>query len=215
MAPQRRSLLSRIGDRCFGLAHRWVLGRRGYGRPVSEAVWNRQYREGEWDFLYSSEERAHYEAIVGFIAQWGPGARVLDVGCGHGRLLELLGESGYARYVGVDLSPVAVERARALGLARTHFEVADFQSWETREQFDVVVFNESLYYALRPAATARRFAARLAPGGRMVVSLVDYGDHKVIWRKLEESFAVRASRHERNAAGQGWQIKVLQEPAPE
>ena len=40
---------------------------------------------------------------------------VLDVGCGRGEFLEILGENGYAAK-GVDINPVMVERCRELGL---------------------------------------------------------------------------------------------------
>lgn len=46
---------------------------------------------------------------------------VLDVGCGRGEFLEILGENGYAAK-GVDINPVMVERCRELGLDA---EVAD------------------------------------------------------------------------------------------
>ncbi|HWF85889.1 MAG TPA: class I SAM-dependent methyltransferase, partial [Vicinamibacterales bacterium] len=47
--------------------------------------------------------------------------RVLDVGCGYGRTLQLLSEHGYANLAGVDIAPamIAAARARVPG-ARLH-----------------------------------------------------------------------------------------------
>lgn len=42
----------------------------------------------------------------------GRQARILDIGCGTGRLLALLKEAGYGRLAGIDQSPVAAEIAR-------------------------------------------------------------------------------------------------------
>lgn len=44
----------------------------------------------------------------------GPRDRILDAGCGYGRLLDILPASWAGEYLGVDLSPSLIERARAL-----------------------------------------------------------------------------------------------------
>jgi len=64
---------------------------------------------------------------------------------------------GLARYVGVDLSSAALQRAQAFGLSGCEFVRGDFETWLPTERFDVVVFNESIGYARDPAATVRRF----------------------------------------------------------
>jgi SAM-dependent methyltransferase len=183
----------------------------GYGLPANKAIWERQYRRGEWEFLNSPQELEHYEAIVAFLRAAGPAARVLDVGCGHGRLLQLLSGAAFGRYMGVDISTVAIEKARALGIPRADFAVADFQVWQPEDPFDVIVFNESLYYALRPLEVAKRFCKCLAANGRMVVSQVDYGDNEVIWEKLATHFTVCEDHTVTNAFGQRWKIKLLAE----
>jgi SAM-dependent methyltransferase len=188
---------------------RLLLGRFSFGRPMSKALWEQQYREGYWNFLSSPDELDHYLAIVEMIAKRGRGLRILDVGCGYGRLLELLDPTSFSRYVGIDLSSAAIERASAAGIRDAEFIVADFQTWTPEETFDVIVFNESLYYAARPAQVARRYGRFVAPGGTLIASLVDYGNHASIWRRLDRNFTVGETRVVTNRQRQRWTIKAL------
>ncbi|RLF15072.1 MAG: hypothetical protein DRJ97_04975 [Thermoprotei archaeon] len=66
-----------------------------------------------------------------------PGGRVLEVGCGFGRTVEVLAKSGYV-VLGVDKSPEAVEEAkRRLGeLKGAYVEVAD--GFDVRSVLDLV-----------------------------------------------------------------------------
>jgi SAM-dependent methyltransferase len=105
-----------------------------------------------------------------------PGTRVLDVGCGVGRWSRLLAARG-ARVTGVDLSPTMIvqaqRRAAAAGLAeRCSFRVQDLAKLELEGQFDVVLGVTVLQHILDPEmlrAAVQGMAARLAPGGRMIL----------------------------------------------
>ena len=104
--------------------------------------------------------------------------RVLDIGTGTGRLLELLAprvQSG----LGVDASRAMLALARAR-LARTglgHLSVrqADMYRLPLAGGFDVVVLQMVLHYAEDPAAVLSEAARVLAPGGRLLV--VDLATH--------------------------------------
>jgi SAM-dependent methyltransferase len=100
---------------------------------------------------------------------------VLDVGCGRGELLELLGEAG-VEASGIDLDPGMVAHCRAKGLDRV--TVADADSYlaalPTQSLGAVVALQviEHLPYAALLAflRTARR---ALRPGGRLIVETVN------------------------------------------
>jgi len=101
-------------------------------------------------------------------------ASLLDVGCCGGALGADCSASGLARYVGVDVSAFAVGKADArLG----EFHVADMRSFDPvpRGPFDVIVFNEVLYYVDvdEAAAQLHRYAKALARGGVLVVGMKD------------------------------------------
>ena len=80
-------------------------------RP-SAAQWDEGFAAGKWDFLAGRAERARLALVAHYVRLAAPaGATILDLGCGEGLLLEALGDLPFARYVGVDLSAVAVARA--------------------------------------------------------------------------------------------------------
>jgi SAM-dependent methyltransferase len=138
-----------------------------------------------------------------------PQPTVLDVGCGSGRLAQLLTPVRPARYLGMDLSGAALQRAQALGLEGCEFIRGDFETWLPNERFDVVVFNESIGYARDPAATVRRFFDYLNPPGGLVISYYRSGSHAAIWHRIAgvaETIQAVVVRNERGAI---WDIKLL------
>jgi SAM-dependent methyltransferase len=92
-----------------------------------------------------------------------PPARVLDVGCGRGELLNALGAEGYA-VLGIDTDTESVARAEALGGRAIE---ANFLSFED-EPFDVVLFGRSLHHIFPLGAALERARELLAPGGSLV-----------------------------------------------
>ncbi|WP_166657912.1 class I SAM-dependent methyltransferase [Actinokineospora alba] len=146
--------------------------RAGQGdAPKAQAAWDGQYARGEWDYLAGVAEISHYAVIVGYGTYLKPGGSVLDVGCGEGVLQERYLPHGYSNYVGVDISAVAVEKLKDREDERTAFVQGDAESTVPEGKFDVIVFNESLYYFEDPLAVMTRYAEVLAPDGIFLVSM--------------------------------------------
>jgi SAM-dependent methyltransferase len=104
-----------------------------------------------------------------------PGGRVLDVGCGPGRLAIPLARHGLD-VTGLDLDPAMIERARinagrALGDdRRPSFVVGDAASLAFPDgSFDLVVSTMSMHHWEDPIAGLREIARVLRPGGRALV----------------------------------------------
>jgi len=99
------------------------------------------------------------------------GKSALDVGCGAGLLAEPLARMG-AAVTGVDAAPeniaAAREHAAGQGLSITYFagELAALPAG----QFDLVTSMEVVEHVTDPAAFIGALAARLAPGGLMILS---------------------------------------------
>lgn len=92
---------------------------------------------------------------------------LLEVGAGPGWALEVFRDAGFEAR-GVDVSPEAVESARSRGL---DVAVLDATSEEIEGTYDVVAALEVLEHVVDPLALLRRLAARVATGGRLVISL--------------------------------------------
>ena len=98
------------------------------------------------------------------------GKAALDVGCGAGLLTEPLARLG-AKVTGIDaaaeLIAVAREHAAAQGLA-IDYRDGDVQG--LGGQFDLVTSMEVIEHVADPGAFLKRLAARLAPGGLLILS---------------------------------------------
>ncbi len=112
-------------------------------------------------------------------AHWGSDTRsfrplagktALDVGCGAGLMTEALARMGGA-VTGLDAAPenvaVAAAHGEAQGLSLSYIckDVAEFSG-----QFDLVTSMEVIEHVADPALFTASLAARLAPGGLMIIS---------------------------------------------
>jgi SAM-dependent methyltransferase len=108
--------------------------------------------------------------VAELTGHWPPG-RALDVACGEGRNALWLAEQGWD-VLGVDFSPVAIDKARRAAEQRgadARFEVADVTALPDLGEFDLVVV---AYLQLPPAELETVLAALtrlVAPGGRLLV----------------------------------------------
>ena len=108
-------------------------------------------------------EAAYVSALV------PPGARVLDAGCGTGRVGIELAARGYD-VVGVDsdASMLDVARAAAPGIP---WHLTDLAELEDSDEYDVAVAAGNVMIFLAPGTgpeVVRRLAAALRPGGLLV-----------------------------------------------
>ena len=110
----------------------------------------------------------------------GPMSRILDVGTGTGRILQLLSDRA-DRAVGLDTSH------SMLSVARANLERAGVANWELRQgdvhsppldaaSFDLVVIHQVLHYLDDPSRAIAEAARLVAPGGRLLV--VDFAPHR-------------------------------------
>jgi ubiquinone/menaquinone biosynthesis C-methylase UbiE len=107
----------------------------------------------------------------------GTGMRVLDIGCGTGDLTRLaaalVGPAG--QVIGVDRAPEVMATARqgaGQELANVAFIEADINAFEPKVRFDALIGRLVLMYQPDPAATVRRLAELVRPGG--IVAFADY-----------------------------------------
>lgn len=187
--------------------------------PASRQLLNDQYRKGKWDYLWSLSEFARFSVVAGYCRLLRPGGCVLEVGCGEGVLQDRMDQSSYRKYVGIDLSDDAIQRAQARvqstaanGLLPVTFVVADALAYVPSETFDVIVFNESLDYFADPVAAVSRYERFLTGNGIFIVSNFRGPDTmrwKQIWRRLAHVYTTDDATSVTNNSGMTWDIRVL------
>lgn len=106
------------------------------------------------------DELDEEQTLLAAIAEVRP-TRILDVGCGDGRIPALYTSP---EVVAVDVSPAAVERAAARGL---NAQLADAQELPFEDSsFDVVTCSHALYHVPDVDRALAEFVRVLRPGGR-------------------------------------------------
>jgi 2-polyprenyl-3-methyl-5-hydroxy-6-metoxy-1,4-benzoquinol methylase len=113
------------------------------------------------------------------------GRRVLEIGCGSGRLGEHMKAKGAGRYVGVELVPEVAERARprldavyAGDIERMELPLAD-------GSFDYLVLGDVLEHLVDPWTVLRRCARFLGPGGQVVTSIPNVNHATILCGLME------------------------------
>src|SRR5947209_2547975 len=114
--------------------------------------------------------------------------RVLDVGCGSGRIGEfVLEQGGAAHYVGVDFSEPMIDLARARLRrfeAKTELIVDDFLTASLTGPFEVILAVGLFDYLPEPHLFARKMFDLTAPGGCVVGSFPTWSMIKGPVRKV-------------------------------
>jgi 2-polyprenyl-6-hydroxyphenyl methylase/3-demethylubiquinone-9 3-methyltransferase len=120
-----------------------------------------------------------------------------------------LDESSYRDYTGVDISEVALDKARRRTEEngrgeKCRFIQGDVMTYTPDKQFDVVLFRDSIYYIKRPRikATLMRYAHWLKDSGVFIVRIWDgRGKLRQFIEILESHFdIVEGYRHEESDA---------------
>jgi 2-polyprenyl-3-methyl-5-hydroxy-6-metoxy-1,4-benzoquinol methylase len=137
-------------------------------RPIED--W--RYLRFENRFRGAEEQiRAHQ---AGFLADFPPGSRILDVGCGRGEFLELLGRGGF-RAEGIDLNAEMIEVCRNKGLSVERGDLLENLAARPDGSLDGI-FSSQVIEHLEPAALRRMVElayAKLRPDGRLLLETVN------------------------------------------
>ena len=113
------------------------------------------------------------------------GEKILDLGCGEGRLGLEIAKQG-AEVYGVDLSPEMVTQARANGLEA---EVMSVTEMSFAQEFDAVFSNATLHWVREPQRAVSHIAKALKRGGRFVAEFGGEGNVQHIIKAMRTVFA--------------------------
>ena len=127
--------------------------------------------------------------------------RVLDVGCGSGRLIAQIVRAGFDEVLGIDIESDVIELGRSIlnreginaKLAVCNLLTESLPDFEN--QFDVITCAEVLEHVADWSMLVQRISSLLRPGGRLIISvprdprqfsvLDEYADHLRRFRDTE------------------------------
>ncbi|MCD6452487.1 MAG: glycosyltransferase [Acidobacteria bacterium] len=132
------------------------------------------------DIFYFEYERPEIEELVPRGA-----LRILDIGCGYGKLGEQLKKRGALEVVGVELNPEAGEKARRV-IDRVVIGDAEEELKNLPNRyFDAIIFSDSLEHMRHPERLLREAAKKIKRTGRLILSIPNVRHWSVIKRLLE------------------------------
>jgi 2-polyprenyl-3-methyl-5-hydroxy-6-metoxy-1,4-benzoquinol methylase len=143
----------------------------------SESKWDKEWSSGEWNYMDKvAVERSRIAVIAGVLVQMysHPNASVLDIGCGEGPISDFLNQEQKSRYVGVDLSQIAIQNAKKLRGSPQKFVHAAAHQFHPKHSFDVVIFSEVLYYTEHEKVLTQ-YNGYLNPNGILIISFFHQG----------------------------------------
>lgn len=141
---------------------------------IKKLFWDREFSSGKWNFI----DNTAGDCVYSYLEKYTQNGSILDLGCGPGNTANELAETAYRAYIGVDISEEALAKARrrseTSGRAdKNLFERGDFLSYMPPQQFDVILFRESLYHVplgkVKPILD--RFSKYLKSNGVFIVRM--------------------------------------------
>jgi SAM-dependent methyltransferase len=141
---------------------------------TKQRLWDTEFADGRWDCLDTTTDDCVYSRLE----KWVKGGCILDLGCGSGSTANELNECSYSNYTGVDISEVAIVKARERTLenGRGHkcrFLQGDVVNYKPGQKADVILLRDSIYYIKRPqiGAVLKRYSKWLTKDGVFIVRI--------------------------------------------
>ena len=168
---------------------------QAYGpEHIKRRLWNSEFSGGRWNCL----DETSGDCVYPYVETYANHGSILDLGCGSGSTGNELAAGACRQYMGVDISEVAIEKARRRTeenrRADSHrYESADIFSYVPSQTFDVILFRDSIYYVPhgKIVRMLERYALYLRPGGVFIIRMSNgTGKYQAIVESLETRFDV-------------------------
>ncbi len=193
---------------------RWLFPAKPPSLEFSGQKWDSEYSGNQWDYMKNISELGRYSMITGYLAHLKPDAAILEVGCGTGILFERLKHLPYQYYKGIDISEKAIESAQQFADDKTAFVAGNGVNFSDNQKYDVVIFNEALYYFDDCLGVLKHYTQMLKPGGFFIISMVVGDISKLHWEKIEKHYSISDAVQTTNKFGITWHCRIVY-PAPE
>jgi SAM-dependent methyltransferase len=134
--------------------------------------------------MSAPEDSYGYQKCIAFVSEalseFRP-RKVLDMGCGTGQQLTwpLAKLHSDVAFTGVDADGASIEHARR-AFATSNLRYLRAEELPADERFDLIIASEVIEHVERPVSFLRELQSRLAPGGRIIVTVPNgYGPSEV------------------------------------
>lgn len=183
--------------------------------------WERAFQEGNWGFLDSESEYAHYSVVASFLQRRGEPYTLLDIGCGFGSILKYLDLSRLTQYTGVDLAQSALDKITPRR-PQDRYICSSLEEYVPDGQWDIILFNEVLCYTGDPVAPFLRMEKALRSNGCFATSLLRKSNplayNNRCLRKIRRHFGracykiIEAVEIQKLYVNAAWQVFLVQPP---
>jgi 2-polyprenyl-3-methyl-5-hydroxy-6-metoxy-1,4-benzoquinol methylase len=173
-----------------------------------EKLWDYQYKSGLWDVLKSPKEYERFEVVRKFIYQYSKKGSLLELGCGIGLLQAALDRNSYKKYIGIDISNEAIKIAKRLEDQRTFYLKENMENYEPKDNFDLIVFSETIYYSKFPIALIEKYFNYVTVEGKIIISIFETGNNLKIINNIDQNFCVINTVITENSRGR-WNCMVI------
>lgn len=176
--------------------------------------WNSDYASGVLDRLWRNDQRHHHRLLASLLASARPNPAVLDIGCGEGALYHTMALHRPSAYLGVDISSLAIERARERAKATpidgpVAFETGNGSAYETEQTFDVIVFSECAEFLGDMGQVLDHYKKNLREGGKFGLTMWLATRQLPTWELLKTQTKVDDEAVVCTAWGGAWIVAVL------
>jgi SAM-dependent methyltransferase len=152
-----------------------VAALKSYGPSgLKKILWDKEFSGTKWNFI----DNTVGDCVYPNLEKYANNGSILDLGCGPGNTANELAAAVYERYVGVDISEAALEKARNRTIKngrenKNTFFQGDFIKFEPTGKFDVILFRESMYHVPMGEIkdTLDHYAPFLKSGGVFVIRI--------------------------------------------
>ena len=148
--------------------------------------WHERGKIYKKNFRYDKNKRVQEEFLIAHLNNIsGSFKTVLELGCGFGRITQLLlsNYSNITEYLAVDISPDQIENAKSLlsstkltNHVKVNFLVSDIQSLRLDKEYDLVILSEVLLHIL-PTEIDSIIKKLITLSKKHIINIDWYEDH--------------------------------------
>ena len=149
-----------------------------------DSIYGQKRKDWPYDHLFRSAEKTFSDQVIELINQ-RDFTKILDLGCGNGEKTKYLQFIDKVKLIGIDISPVGIERANSEKEKNTKFYVMDAEKLSfNSNEFDLII-NHGSFSSLNMSAVWPKLIHVLKPGGALVgIETLDSNPLFALKRKL-------------------------------